>query len=159
MFGLVLSACGVRGVDQDAHAVLLDHAAASPSTTDLVTVRDELLLGSVEREVDHRVPVLVEWTVATDAAGCRRVQTVKLTRSGGPTSTELYRAGAKPMHAECVSRSAGDAPEKFDAVSVAYCWRWNGAINTAECAYSGGFVINADKVGIEGIVDRPTKTP
>jgi hypothetical protein len=162
--GVVLAACGVRNVNQDAHAVVVEYTSkhAAAAGAERIGHKDEILVGSIEHGVDHRVPVLVEWTVAKDAAGCLRVQTIKLTRNGGPTDTELYRGEAKAMREECASREilrpgSTEPVATFDDALVSYCWRWNGAINAAECAYQGVFTIRADEATVSGIVERPKK--
>ena len=97
--------------------------------------------------------------MAKDASGCLRIQTVRLARNGGPASTEIYKAKVEPDTAGCAGRDIqmpGAPPiEIFDSVHTAYCWRWNGAVNTTECAYSGGFSLSGDTAHIEGPVERP----
>jgi hypothetical protein len=157
----VLVACGVRGVEQDARAVVLEYTVpdAVPEAG-WAWQSEELLVGTVEHGVDHRVPVTVEWAVAKDAENCLRVQAVKLRRSGGPAGTEVYRGVVKPADQGCAMRDvpapgSTEPVERFDKVRVSYCWRWNGAVNAAECAYQSGFSISADAVGLEGSVERP----
>jgi len=158
VLGLVLLAgCGVRGVDQAADAVVFEArtAKANPAGTPVTATRtDEILVGSDIKGVDMKMPVVVTWTVAPDAEGCTRVQSVKLARKGGPTASELYDVKLKEdMMDGCGSRDL-DGP-KFDMVSVSYCWRWNGAVNNAPCAYSSGFTISGDEAQLGGILERP----
>lgn len=156
---VALAACGkVSDVNQRPDAIVLDWRTpsgvhAAPSRT------EKLLVGSQEKGKDYRVPVTVEWGVQKDDAGCQRVTSVKMTRTGGPTSMEIYGAKAKPMSPGCATRAATStkpaaSTEPFDSVSVSYCWRWNGASNDDTCAYGGAFTISGDVVGLEGIVDR-----
>jgi hypothetical protein len=150
---LFLAGCHVSGVDQKSDAVIIDYTVPNRTITTSPSLRSEkLLIGTVEKGKDHRVPVLVEWTVDKDNAGCLRFHTVRIVRQGGPTSTEIYNPGVRSLDPSCTTRL--DARDPFDRISVSYCWRWNGATNKDDCAYSGGFTISADPVGLEGPVDR-----
>jgi hypothetical protein len=153
-----LPSCGVSGVEQDATAVLLDaklpRANAEGGASE--TRRDDILVGS---EGEPEAPVHVEWTVAKDSTACLRVQSVKLVRTGGPTTFEIYNAKVKELSdGQCAGTDApvmpGAQPDLADRVNVSYCWRWNGAANPADCAYSGGFVIHADRPKLEGPAKR-----
>jgi|JI9StandDraft_1071089.scaffolds.fasta_scaffold345179_1 hypothetical protein len=153
---VLLAGCRVSGVEQAADTVVFEGrtAKANPAGTPVTATRtDELLVGSDTKD-DTKMPVVVTWTVAPDAEGCARVQSVKLARKGGPTTSELYDVKLRDdLMKECGSRDI--VGPKFDMVSVSYCWRWNGAVNKDPCAYSGGFMISGDKEQVEGSVERP----
>ncbi|NUP09766.1 MAG: hypothetical protein HOW73_27285 [Polyangiaceae bacterium] len=57
---------------------------------------------------------------------------------------------------KCATRLDGKGV-MFEQILLSYCWRWNGAVNRDECAYSSSLTMNADDVGIEGIMERPKK--
>jgi hypothetical protein len=144
-----VTACGVSGVDQKAELELGVYAADDAGELPAGTGKsEELLIGS--RDAHDLVPALLEWEVAKDASGCLRFKKVSLRRTGGPSSVEIYDVKlAISMDGKCVSRLDG-SNETFQKLQVSYCWRWNGAVNDAKCAYSGGVSLNADKVGVEG---------
>ncbi len=152
----VLTACGgVSGVDQAPDAVLLDYRSplANKDGGKAPTAHEKTLeVGVRERGKDHRAPVRVQWTTAQDDAGCLRVQTIKIARTGGPRSTEVYKARAKPVPGDCI-RAGFDPVEQF---SIAFCWRWNGASNKDDCAYENRLNLRADSVGLE---DLPPPAP
>ena len=151
---LVVAACGkVSGIDQKADAVIIDWQSPNKVAGEPPVVKTEKLwAGTIEKGADHRVPVTVEWTVVKDANGCLQIPSLKISRTGGPTSTELYKPTVKVL-GNCGKRDPS-SPESFQQLSVGYCWRWSGAGNKDECAYSSAFIISGDAVGLEGSVDR-----
>lgn len=143
----LLGACAAREINQPADAVLLDFRSpfANPpaSTSEPRRFREALTFGSADFRGDHRVPAQIEWTVAEDAEGCLRVQTVQIRRSGGPTTTEIYDTKASAQDTRCTSRDLS-ATETFDRVYISFCWRWVGALSDKKCAYGNSFFISAD---------------
>ena len=144
-----LVACGgVKGVDQatDAELGRYSGAAALPAGA---AKSEALMIGT--KDAHELIPALLEWEVAKDEKGCLRIKQASLKRTGGPSSAEVYDVKfTPPKDGACGSRLSGKE-ETFEIVQVSYCWRWNGASNTAACAYSGGVTLNADQVGVESM--------
>ena len=140
------SGCGVRGVDQKADTELGEYTAANAAELGA----GEKKSAELEVGVDEsgRVPMKLEWEVVKDAAGCLRIKRASLRRTGGPTGFELYDVKfTLGNDGRCSTRL--DFKQEFETVYLRYCWRWNGAGNTAKCAYDGAVTLSADEVGVE----------
>lgn len=146
----VVGCGGVKGVDQQTDAELSSWTAPNAADLPAGTAKSEaLLIGS--KGAHEPVPALLEWETAKDAAGCLRIKKVSLKRTGGPSSVEVYDVKmSPPKDGACGSRLAGK-DEEFEMMQVSYCWRWNGASNTANCAYSSSVTLNGDHVGVESM--------
>jgi hypothetical protein len=104
---------------------------------------------------DESSPVRLEWTTALDGEGCRRVQRVKATRTGGASDFEIYESRVKDQ-SECFEDDFGTPGEVavYDKVILAFCYRWKGASNDDKCAYEEAMSIRGDAVGLEWRGDR-----
>jgi hypothetical protein len=105
----------------------------------------DLVIGS-----DENTPARLEWTTALDGKGCRRVQRVKITRTGGASDFEIYESRVRDQP-EC---SVNDFPRPgdiavYDKVYLFFCYRWKGAVNDDKCAYEDTMSIRGDAIGLE----------
>jgi hypothetical protein len=147
---LIVVGCRVSGVDQEPNTELGQHSAQAASEIGPGTLRtEEFWVGSEQAE--GMVPVKLEWESARAPDGCLRIKRASFVRTGGPRSVEIYDVKFSPFpNPQCVGRL--DTPDdKFEHITLSYCWKWNGASNKAPCAYSNVLIINADAVGVEGI--------
>ncbi len=140
----------MHGVDQSSTAVVVDYKTPQPAPGPATPHGQEIRVGTTDRGEDHHVPLVVDWSVAADASGCLRVQTIKLVRKGGPTTFEIYKPHVT-LIGGCVTRTTEPTAQKFERFSVGYCYRWNGAATKDDCAYSSGFTISADRDKLEGV--------
>jgi hypothetical protein len=99
---------------------------------------------------EHDTPVRLEWTTALDGKGCRRVQRVKATRTGGATDFEIYESKATDRP-ECFEDDFGTPGQVavYDRVVLSFCYRWKGAVNDDKCAYDEAMTIRGDAIGLE----------
>jgi hypothetical protein len=107
----------------------------------------DVVVGTNENE---NTPVRLEWTTALDGKDCRRVQHVKITRTGGASDFEIYESRVKDQ-AECFVDDfarPGDVAV-FDKVHLFFCYHWKGASNDDKCAYEDGMSIRGDAIGLE----------
>ena len=116
---LLVGCTTVHGVDQKADAVLLDVHDKAPGPTAHQT---DYSIGAA----DYRVPIRIQWTLADDK--CAGLQTIKIVRTGGPTTTEIYKTELG------VGRACNG--EDHSEAKVHFCYRFNGAGNKADCAFS-----------------------
>jgi hypothetical protein len=133
---------------QATDAVVLDWV--SPHLSDADAREPESHTEDVVVGSDESTPVRLEWTTALDGEGCRRVQRVKATRTGGASDFEIYESRAKDQP-ECFEDDfarPGDVAV-FDKVVLSFCYRWKGASNDDKCAYEESMSIRGDAVGLE----------
>jgi hypothetical protein len=143
----MLGCSRVRGVDQKPDLELGSYTSPNEATLGPGNAFSEVFeIGSDGMEV---VPVKLEWETAKDRAGCLRIKNATLRRTGGPRSTEVYEVKfARSTDRECVNR-LDHSQESFERMQISYCWRWNGAVNKVDCAYSAWVTLNGDAVGLE----------
>jgi hypothetical protein len=134
---------------QASDAVVLDWVSPHLSDTDArepATHTEDVVVGTDEQST----PVRLEWTTALDRDGCRRVQRVKATRTGGATDFEIYESRAKDQ-TTCFEDDFATPGQVaiYDKVILAFCYRWKGAVNDDKCAYEESMSIRGDAVGLE----------
>ena len=133
---------------QAVDAVVLDWV--SPHLSDADAREPESHTADVVVGSDESTPVRLEWTTALDGEGCRRVQRVKATRTGGATDFEVYESRVKDQ-SECFEDDFATPGEVavYDKVILSFCYRWKGASNDDKCAYDEAMSIRGDAVGLE----------
>jgi hypothetical protein len=133
---------------QAVDAVVLDWV--SPHLSDADAQQPESHTEDIVVGTDESSPVRLDWTTALDSEGCRRVQRVKATRTGGASDFEIYESRAKDQ-SECFvdDFAAPGTIAVYDRVVLSFCYRWKGASNDDRCAYEEAMMIRGDAVGLE----------